>query len=124
MWLGSKEGLWRIDENESEPLSRIQCFRATTYMLDNNVQVIDGDGDNGVWVLTETSISHIQMKSMSVRQKADFLSQVNWNVVQRRGMLSGARWDKKKEKWVGKESDNDGLWTSLVAIRVDHHILP
>jgi hypothetical protein len=31
-------------------------------------------------------------------------------------MLSGARWDSKNNRWIGRESDNDGLWTSLVAM--------
>ncbi|MEI6579506.1 MAG: hypothetical protein WCN92_08610, partial [Eubacteriales bacterium] len=52
LWLGSSEGLWRINEKEPEPLDRVQCFRAASYMLDNEVEAVDGDGDNGVFVLT------------------------------------------------------------------------
>lgn len=116
LWLGSKEGLWRICETEHEPLDRVQSFRATAYMLDNEVQAVDGDGDNGVYVLTKTSVAHIAMKYMSAKEKAIFLSDVDVKHVQRRGMLSGARWDEKNNRWVGRESDNDGLWTALVAM--------
>jgi len=116
LWLGTNEGLWRINEKEPEPLDRVQCFRAAAYMLDNEVEAVDGDGDNGVYVLTKTSVSHIAMKLMSAKEKAVFLSEVDRKYVQRRGMLSGARWDKKNNRWVGRESDNDGLWTSLVAM--------
>ena len=116
LWLGTNEGLWRVNEKEAEPLDRIQCFRAMAYLLDNEVQAIDGDGDNGVYVLTKTSVSHIAMKWMSAKEKAVFLSDVDVKHVQRRGMLSGARWDKKNNCWIGRESDNDGLWTSLVAM--------
>ena len=116
LWLGTNEGLWRINEKEAEQLDRIQCFRAMAYMLDNEVEAVDGDGDNGVFVLTKTSVAHIAMKLMSAKEKAVFLSDVDVKYVQRRGMLSGARWDKKNECWIGRESDNDGLWTSLVAM--------
>lgn len=116
LWLGSNEGLWRISETEPEELDHVQCFRATAYMLDNEVQVVDGDGDNGVYVLTRTSVAHIAMKLMTAKEKAVFLSEVDMKHVQRRGMLSGGRWDEKNKRWVGRESDNDGLWTALVAM--------
>ncbi len=116
LWLGTNEGLWRVNEAEEEPLDRVQCFRAMAYLTDNEVLAVDGDSDNGVYVLTKTGVSHIAMKAMSVKEKAIFLSDVNMKYVQRRGMLSGARWDKDNNRWIGRESDNDGLWTSLVAM--------
>ncbi|HZJ77666.1 MAG TPA: hypothetical protein VFD52_02535 [Clostridia bacterium] len=116
LWLGTNEGLWRISENEAEPLDRNMHFRATACLLDNIVMVIDGDGDNGVNVLTKTGVSHIAMKYMSAEEKANFFSWVDYNYVQRRGMLSAAFWNEKKQSWQPKESDNDGLWTSLVAM--------
>ncbi|HOU09099.1 MAG TPA: hypothetical protein PL044_02530 [Clostridiales bacterium] len=116
LWLGTREGLWRVNEKEPEPLDRVQCFRAAAYMLDNEVLAVYGDGGSGVYVLTATSVAHIAMKAMSAKEKAVFLSEVDMRYVQRRGMLSGARWDQKNGRWVGRESDNDGLWTSLVAM--------
>lgn len=116
LWLGTNEGLWRINEKEEEVLDRIMHFRASAYMLDNEVVAINGDGDNGIHVLTKTSVAHIAMKYMSAKEKAIFLSDVDEKHVQRRGMLSGARWDEKNNRWHGRESDNDGLWTSLVAM--------
>ncbi|OQA47967.1 MAG: hypothetical protein BWY46_01614 [Firmicutes bacterium ADurb.Bin300] len=116
LWLGTDKGLWRINESEDEPLDVIQHFRASAYMLDNNVLSVCGDGDNGVFVLTDTSVSHIEMKLMSAKEKASFLSEMDFKYVQRRGMLSGARRDEKNNCWKGRESDNDGLWTSLVAM--------
>ncbi len=116
LWLGTNEGLWRINEAETDELDRVQCFRASAYMLDNEVEVIESDGACGVWVLTKTGVSHIAMRPMSVEHKANLLSEVNYRYIQRRGMLSGGRWDAKNNRWVGTESDNDGLWTSLVAM--------
>ncbi len=116
LWLGTAKGLWRVCESEPEPLDRVRHFRASAYMLDNNAQAVTGDGDGGVFVLTDTSVSHIQMKKMSLKEKAVFLSDMDYTHVQRRGMLSGAYWDEKAKTWKGSESDNDGLWTSLVAM--------
>lgn len=116
LWVGSREGLWRINEKEPEPLDRVQCFRATAFLLDNHVRVIQSDGDNGVWVLTATGVSHIGMRLMNARAKAELLSEINYKYMNRRGMVSGGRWDPVKKTFVGHPSDNDGLWTSLVAM--------
>ena len=116
LWLGTNEGLWRVNERESEELDRIQCFRASAYMLDNNVVAVDGDGDNGVFVLTQTGVSHIGMKQMTLKEKAELLSEFDFRHGQRRGMLSGTEYDSKSKCWHARESDNDGLWTALVAM--------
>jgi ligand-binding sensor domain-containing protein len=85
LWLGTNEGLWRVNEKETEQLDRVQCFRAMAYMLDNEVQAVDGDGDNGVYVLTKTSVSHIAMKWMSAKEKAVFLSDVDMKICAAQG---------------------------------------
>ncbi|NMP38492.1 MAG: hypothetical protein GX051_10325 [Clostridiales bacterium] len=116
LWAGTDEGLWRINESEPEPLDRIQCFRASAYMLDNEVRAVESDGKCGVRVLTRTSVSHIEMRPMTLKEKAIMISELNRRLIQRRGMLSGGTWDKKNKSFKGKESDNDGLWTALVAM--------
>ena len=116
LWLGTNEGLWLIDENAAEPLDRLQCFRATAYLRDNKVISACSDGDNGVWALTETGLSHIAMRSMSVKHKTDLNSELNYKYLSRRGMLSGGMWDEEKKTFRGEWSDNDGLWTSLFAL--------
>jgi hypothetical protein len=116
LWLGTNDGLWRVNEKEEEPLDRVTHFRATAYMLDNEIIAINGDNDNGVHVLTKTSVAHIAMKYMTAKEKAIFLSDINEKHVQRRGMLSGARWNEKTNAWHGTVDDNDGLWTSIVAM--------
>ncbi len=116
LWLGTEEGLWRVDESEKDELDRVQCFRAQAYLRDNSVKAVEPDGSNGVWALTETGLSHIEMRMLSVEHKANLLSEMDVRLVQRRGMLSGADWDEEKKRWVPHESDNDGLWTSLVAM--------
>ena len=115
-WIGTNEGLWRVDESEKDELDRVQCFRANACMLDNSVKAVEPDGKNGVWVLTETGVSHIEMRLLSVEHKANLHSAMDERIVQRRGMLSGTDWSAERNRWVPHESDNDGLWTALVAM--------
>jgi len=116
LWAGTKEGLWRIDPANPESYDRVQCFRAYGYLLDNHVKSLQPDGQGGVYALTETGVSHIAFKSMSAKQKACLYSEVNYRCMNRRGMLSGGVYHPEKKAWTGRESDNDGLWTSLVAM--------
>jgi len=116
LWAGTKEGLWRLDPANAEPYDRVQCFRAHGYLLDNHVKSLQPDGEGGVYALTETGVSHIALKTMSAQQKAGLYSEVNYHCMNRRGMLSGGVYDPEQKEWKGRESDNDGLWTSLVAM--------
>ena len=116
LWVGTGEGLWRIDPANAEPYDRVQCFRAFGYLLDNHVKSLQPDGEGGVYALTETGVSHIALRTMSAKQKACLYSEVNYRYMNRRGMLSGGVYDPEKKAWKGHESDNDGLWTSLVAM--------
>ncbi len=116
LWVGTDEGLWRIDESERDELDRFQCFRASAYLADNCVKAVESDKNKGIWVLTQSGISHIKMRMISAEHKANLLSEVDERFVQRRGMLSGAVWSDEKNCWLPRESDNDGLWTALVAM--------
>ena len=116
LWVGTGEGLWRLDAANAEPYDRVQCFRASGYLLDNTVKSLQADGEGGVYALTETGVSHIAFKSMSAKQKAALYSEINYRCMNRRGMLSGGVYNEEKKAWLGRESDNDGLWTSLVAM--------
>ena len=116
LWVGTAEGLWRIDPANAEPYDRVQCFRAHGYLLDNTVKAIEADGSGGIFALTETGVSHITFKTMSVKQKASLYSEVNYHCMNRRGMLSGGVYKAKQKAWTGHASDNDGLWTALVAM--------
>jgi len=116
LWAGTNEGLWRIDAANPEPYDRVQCFCAHSYLLDNHVISLQSDGDGGVYALTETGVSHIAFRTMSAKQKASLHSEVNYHCMNRRGMLSGGIYRPEKKAWTGHESDNDGLWTSLVAM--------
>ena len=76
LWIGTNEGLWRVDESEKDELDRVQCFRANACMFDNNVKAVEPDGSNGVWVLAESGVSHIEMRLLSVEHKANLHSAI------------------------------------------------
>ncbi|MCL2513544.1 MAG: hypothetical protein FWF08_06545, partial [Oscillospiraceae bacterium] len=116
LWVGTNEGIWRLDPANPEPYDRAQCFRASGYLLDNKVKSLQPDGKGGVFALTETGVSHIAFKLMSAKQKAVLYSEVNYRCMNRRGMLSSGRYNPENKVWTGHSSDNDGLWTSLVAM--------
>ena len=116
LWVGTNSGLWLLDPENVEPLDRVQCFRACAFLNDNAVKAIESDGDNGIWALTETGLSHIGMRMMSVQKKAELMSDINEKYMTRRGMLSGGVYKESKKTFVGTESDNDGLWTTLFAM--------
>ena len=116
LWVGTGSGLWLIDPENVEPLDRVQAFRALAYLTDNAVKAVATDGDNGVWALTETGLSHVAMREMSVAKKAELMSEINAKYTSRRGMLSGGIYNAAKKTFEGKESDNDGLWTALYAM--------
>ena len=78
--------------DEKDELDRVQCFRANACMFDNNVKAVEPDGSNGVWVLAESGVSHIEMRLLSVEHKANLHSAMDERIVQRRGMLSGTDW--------------------------------
>jgi hypothetical protein len=116
LWVGAGEGLWRLDAANPEPCDRVQCFRAGGYLLDNHVKSLQPDGRGGVYALTGTGVSHIAFRAMSAKQKACLYSEVNHRCMNRRGMLGGGTYRPGKQIWAGHASDNDGLWTSLVAM--------
>ncbi|MBR5519909.1 MAG: hypothetical protein IKU55_04250, partial [Clostridia bacterium] len=116
LWIGTNEGLWLLDPENAEPLDRVQCFRAMAFLVDNAVVAIESDGDNGIWALTKTGLSHIGRRMLSVQKKAELMSEINATYMSRRGMLSGGVYKADKKTFVGKDSDNDGLWTGLFAM--------
>ncbi len=100
LWIGTNEGLWRIDESERMSSTACNASRANARMLDNSVKAVEPDGKNGVWVLTETGVSHIEMRLLSVEHKANLHSAMDERIVQRRGMLSGTDWSAERNRWV------------------------
>ncbi len=119
LWLGSKNGVTRIDEKAEDEDDTVQHFSADRYLSDNCVLAIVADGGNGVWVETETGVTHIEMKPLSPREKAEMLLEESLKIVDRRGMFS-----QKALEIPGDLSsfvsyghcDNDGGFTSCFSV--------
>ena len=69
VWLGSANGLTRVASDKEYYRDRIQYFAAPRYLWDNNVLSLYADG-NGVWVETETGVTHIWYSEMTYLEKA------------------------------------------------------
>ncbi|HBN86473.1 MAG TPA: hypothetical protein DDZ89_21870, partial [Clostridiales bacterium] len=114
-WIGTSHGVVRIDLSERVKEDQIQYFSGPRYLYDrnNHVKALTLDGDQGVWVLTQTGISHIEMKPLSYTEKAIHMSDHSQMHVNRRGIVSDSIWS--EGKWKPVVTDNDGLWTSMYA---------
>ncbi|MCR5485428.1 MAG: hypothetical protein K6F09_07520, partial [Clostridiales bacterium] len=113
VWYGSSNGLTRYDKNAERDYDLIMYFAADRDLGDNNVKALLPDG-NGVWALTDTGASHIEMKMIGPEEKAKILLEETLKYVDRRGMVS------QKFLSVPRElesvvayghSDNDGSFT-------------
>ncbi len=117
-WYGASSGLTRFDKNAEREEDIIMYFSAPRDLPDNNVKAILPQGEN-VWVLTETGAAFIEMRMVSMEEKADILLDESVKYVNRRWMFS--------QKYLTQardfdsilpygHSDNDGSFTSGFSI--------
>lgn len=110
MWYGSKGGVTRFDENADMLTDKVMYFGAKRDLPDNNVKALTEDGD-GVWVLTDTGVTHIEMIKISMEEKADMLLKETLTYVDRHGMVSQKNLSEAgnlKSALPYGHSDNDG----------------
>jgi hypothetical protein len=71
LWIGTDNGLVRIDQSASREQDKILYFSGATYLLQDKVVMLIDDGDGGVWALTgdnsvsgndNSGVSHIIVK--------------------------------------------------------------
>ena len=118
MWYGGEGGVTRFDPNAKSIYDVVMYFSARRDLMDNSVQNIVADGD-GVWVLTASGVTHIDMVKMTAEEKAYKLLEETLTYVQRHGMVS-----QKKLTEAGNlksilpygHSDNDGSFSSAYAM--------
>lgn len=118
MWYGSNGGVTRYDPNAQSLSDKVMYFSAHRDLADNNVGALVADGD-GVWVLTATGVTHIEMIKMSTEEKAYLLLNETLTYVQRHGMVSQkhlAEAGNVKSAVEFGHSDNDGCFSSGFAI--------
>ena len=74
VWLGTTQGLMRLDFAAPER-DRRQYLAGKRYLPDDRVEQLVADGQNGVWARTRTGVSHIELKPMTLAQKAEHFEQ-------------------------------------------------
>ena len=118
MWFGSNGGVTRYNPKAEIDTDIIMYFSAKRDLPDNNVKALEADGD-GVWVLTETGATHIEMVKMSMEEKAYRLLAETVRYVDRHGMVSQRHLSEScnvKSALPYGHSDNSGSFTAGFAI--------
>ena len=115
-WLGTTQGLIRLDLSTSQRDQR-QYFAGQRYLPDDEVRQIIPDDKAGVWVRTATGISHIELKPMTLAQKAGHFEQRIRARHDRYGLTSSSHLTVAGDLSSNRthDNDNDGLWTAMYA---------
>jgi len=116
VWLGTTQGLMRLDTRTALADQR-QFFGGKRYLPDDRVQQIEADQNAGVWVRTATGVSHIELRPMTLAQKASLFEERIRARHDRNGLVADS-WlrvpgDLSSNQMI--DNDNDGLWTSIYA---------
>jgi hypothetical protein len=116
LWLGTTQGLMRLDYSGPER-DRHQFLAGKRYLPDDEVQQLLPDTSAGVWVRTRSGVSHIEMKSMTLVQKAEIFEARIRARHDRYGLVADSDFAVPGDPTTNQliDNDNDGLWTSMYA---------
>ncbi len=116
LWLGTREGLVRLDFSAPER-DRRQYLAGRRYLPDDQVEQLFPDGHGGIWVRTRTGVSHIELKSMTLAQKTEIFEQRIRARHDRYGLVAGCSLATAGDVSSSQlsDNDNDGLWTAMYA---------
>ncbi len=108
VWSGSAAGL--VLTAKGDP----QFFAGKRYLPDDAVEAILPE-ENGVWVRTATGVSHIEMRPMTLAQKAAYFEERIALRHNRHGLVADSRLANPGDlsSSIAVPSDNDGLWTAI-----------
>jgi len=116
VWLGTTQGLLRLDFLTSEQ-DRRQYLAGRRYLPDDQVLQVLPDEQAGVWVRTVTGLSHIELRKMTLEQKAELFEERIRARHDRYGLVADSLLRKPGDTSSNQymDNDNDGLWTSIYA---------
>ena len=116
VWLGTTQGLMRLDFAAPER-DRRQYLAGKRYLPDDHVEQLVADGQGGVWARTHTGVSHIELKPMTLAQKAGHFEQRIRARHDRYGLVADSHLRVAGDVSSNQptDNDNDGLWTSIYA---------
>jgi len=116
IWQAQTIGLVRIDR-KAAVRDQYQYFAGKRYLPDDDVQNLLPDAAAGMWVRTKTGISHIELKPMTLAQKAEIFEERIRLRHDRHGLVSPSNLRIPGDLSTNqmRDDDNDGLWTSMYA---------
>ncbi len=116
LWLGTTTGLMRLDDTAA-PRDRRRYFGGRRYLPDDDVRRLVPDAAGGMWVRTRTGVSHLELRPMTLAQKADHFERVVRDRHDRYGLLGDSHLRTPGDLSTNQHVDNDnnGLWTALYA---------
>jgi hypothetical protein len=106
VWTAAARGLYR---------GATEYFAGKRYLPDDEVLGLRPDASHGMWVRTRTGISHIELRPMTLEQKAALFEERIRLRHDRYGMVSDSHLAKAGDLSTNilESSDNDGLWTAM-----------
>lgn len=115
-WIGTPTGLLRFQPSEQRPGDRMRRFQSQRYLPDDSVEAL-WPVPGGIWVRTRTGFSHLEMKPMTLQEKADLFEARVRARHDRHGMVADSRLARPGDVASNEmtSDDNDGLWTAMYA---------
>lgn len=116
LWQGTHQGVIRIDTSAGVEDQR-QYFAGPRYLPDDDVLNMTPDTAHGVWVRTKTGVAHIELRPMTLEQKAAYFEQRIRDRHDRHGLVASSILRMPGDLGTNQldPSDNDGLWTAMYA---------
>ncbi len=116
LWLGTTQGLMRLDFSPPER-DRRQYLAGQRYLPDDLVTQLVADEQGGMWVRTSTGVSHIELRLMTLAQKAEHFEQRIRARHDRYGLVADSGLSVAGDPSSNRmhDNDNDGLWTAMYA---------
>jgi len=105
-WTAAARGLYRNSK---------QYFAGKRYLPDDEVLGLLPDASRGMWVQTRTGVSHIELREMTLEQKAAAFEERVARRHDRYGMVADSHLVKAGDLTTNvlEANDNDGLWTAM-----------
>lgn len=116
IWLGTTQGLLRLDFSAPARDQR-QFMAGKRYLPDDRVEQLLSDEHAGIWARTRTGVAHIELKPMTLAQKARIFEERIRARHDRYGLVADSDLlvpgDTSSNRL--SDNDNDGLWTAIYA---------
>jgi hypothetical protein len=105
-WAAAERGLYRNSK---------EYFSGKRYLPDDEVIALLPDSSHGMWIRTRTGVSHIELREMTLEQKAAAFEERVTARHDRYGMVADSHLAKAGDLATNvlQADDNDGLWTAM-----------